>query len=90
MSLQVNTASGTTLDPIGIIPLILDINEHMFMHNFIICKKLKQSLIIGLDVAQCHKIRVDWDAYGTLVLRHEGKKIVTTIKMKKVVQANHK
>ena len=35
MSLQVNTADGTTLDPIGVVPLVLYINDHMFIHNFI-------------------------------------------------------
>ena len=56
MPLQVNTARGTTSDPIGIFPLLLDINDHTFIHNFIICKKLKQPLIIGLDFTQCYKI----------------------------------
>ena len=40
-SLRVNTVSGMTLGPIGIVPLILDINNHTFVHRFIICMKSK-------------------------------------------------
>ena len=59
MSSHVNTASRTTLDPIAIVPLIPEINDHTFIHNFFLCKKLKQPLIIGLYFAQCYKIGVD-------------------------------
>ena len=48
--LRVNTVSATSLGMIGIVPLILDIDNHSFVHNFIICIKLKQSLVIGLDL----------------------------------------
>ena len=51
MSLRVNTACRTTLDPIGIINLILDINSYTFTYNFIICKKLK--IIIHCRVRLC-------------------------------------
>ena len=80
MSLQVNTASGTTVDPIGIDPLIFGINDHMFINNFIICKTLKHPLTIGLDFAQWYRIGVGQDAYGTLFLIYKGKKITTIMR----------
>ena len=40
MSFQENTASRTILGLIGIVPLILDINDYTFVHNSIICNKL--------------------------------------------------
>ena len=80
MSLQINTASRTTLGPIGIVPLILNINDYIFIHNLIIHKKLRQQFIIGLNFAQRYKIGVDWDAYGTLFLRYKGKKIATVMR----------
>ena len=45
-TLGVNTARRTTLGPIGIVHLTMNIEEHSFKHSFIICTKLKQSLII--------------------------------------------
>ena len=73
-------ASGATLDLIGIVPLILDISDYTFTHSFIILKKLKQPLIIGLDFAQCYKTGVDWDTYGTLFLKYKGRKITTALR----------
>ena len=35
-SLKVNTGGGTTLGPIGIAHLELNIHDHVFVHNFII------------------------------------------------------
>ena len=36
------TISGTTLGPKGIPSLIMNIEEHSFKHNFLICMKLEQ------------------------------------------------
>ena len=70
---RVNTVTGTTLCPIGIAHLAMNIEEHNFQHNFIICTKLKQPLIIELDFAQRYKLGVDWDTSGTLFLGLDGK-----------------
>ena len=51
------------------------------MHNFIICTTFKQPLILGLKFAERYKIGIDWDMYGTLFLRCEGKNIATSMKM---------
>ena len=79
-SLKVNTASGTTLGPIGITSLELNIDDQICVHNFIICTKLKQPLIMGLNFAQRYQIGMDWDMYGTSFLRHEGKNIDISMK----------
>ena len=46
--LKVNIASGTTLGPVGIAPLELNIDEQNFVHDFIVCTKLKHHLILIL------------------------------------------
>ena len=74
------TTSGTTLGPIGITPLELNIDDQIFVHNFIIYTKVKQPLILGINFAQRYRIGIDWDIYRALILRHEGKKIVTSMK----------
>ena len=74
-------ASRTTLGLIEIVLLILYINEHTFVHSFIICKKLKQPWMVGLDCAQRYKIDIDWDAYATLILSHKDKIIATAMKI---------
>ena len=52
--LKVNTASGPILGPIG--TLDLNIEEQTVRHNFIVCTKYKQHLILGLDFAQDTKL----------------------------------
>ena len=80
--LKVNTASGGTLGPIGIAPLELNIDDQNFVYSFIVCTKLKQHLILRLDLAQRCRIGIDWEKYGILFLRCEGKKIATSMKTK--------
>ena len=75
-----NTANRATLGPIGIAPLDLNTEEQNFIHNFIVCTKSKQNLILGLDFAQRYKIGIDWYINGKLFLRHEGKKRKTSLK----------
>ena len=73
--LKVNAASRATLSPIGIAPINLNIEEQNFTHNFIVCSKLKQHVMLGLDFALRYKISIDLDTNGKLFLRCEGKKI---------------
>ena len=75
-----NSASRTTLYPAGIAPLDLNIEEQNLTHNFIVCTKLKQNLILGLNFAHRYKIGINWDIDGKLFLRYEGKKIATSLK----------
>ena len=79
-SIKLNTASGTTLGPIGTDPLEFNIDNHIFVHNFIVCTKLKQPLILGLHFAQRYRKNIDLDVYGALLLQHDGKKITTPMK----------
>ena len=63
--LKVNIASGATLGPIGIAPLHLNIEEQNFTHNFIVCTKLKQNLILGLHFAQRYKTGILIENYSS-------------------------
>ena len=76
--LKVNTARRATSGPIGIAPLDLNVEEQNSAHNCIVCTKLKQNLILGLDFAQRYKIGNDWDINGKLFLRCKGKRIATS------------
>ena len=78
--LKVNTTSRATLSLIGIAPLDLSIEDQNFTHNFIVCTKLKQHLILGLSFAQRYKTHIDWDINGKLFFRQEGKKMGTSLK----------
>ena len=49
-TLPLNTDSRATLGPISLAHLTMNIEEHSLRHNFTISTKLKQPLIIGLDL----------------------------------------
>ena len=76
---KVNIASGATLGPRGIAPLDLNIEEQNFTHKFVLCTKLKQHLILGLDFAQRYKIGLDLDINEKVFLRCEGRKIGSSL-----------
>ena len=59
--LKVYTASGASLGPIGIATLDLNIEKPNFTYELIVCTKLKQHLILGIDFAQRCKIGIQWD-----------------------------
>ena len=71
-TLWVNTANGATLDPKGLTKLTMNIEEHSFRHNFIICTKLKQPLIIGLGFSQRYSLGVDWNTSHTFYIWLDG------------------
>ena len=78
--LKVNTASRATLGQNRKAQQDLNIEEQNFAGNFIVCTKLKQHLVLGLDFAQRYKITIDWDINGKLFLRCKGKKIACSLK----------
>ena len=36
----------------GLVKLLIEINDNLFEHLFIVCQHLKQPLLLGMDVAQ--------------------------------------
>ena len=65
-------ASGTTLGLIEIVCLILDINDHTFVPNFIICTKTEGTINCRIQFCTKAQMGIDWDAYGTLFLKYKG------------------
>ena len=47
--LRVGQADGTSLGPEGLVKLLIEINNNHFKHLFIVCQKLKQPLLFGMD-----------------------------------------
>ena len=72
--LKVNTASGATWGLIGIAPLELNIDEQNFVHDFIVCTKLKHHLILVLNFAQRYRIGIDWKMYGKFFRNMKARK----------------
>ena len=64
MSLKVGQAHGTSLLPRGVVMLQVRLHTHTFSHPFIVCIKLQQDMLLGLDLTEYFSIGIDWDTQG--------------------------
>ena len=58
--LNVVSASGEDILPIGMVTCKFKIQNTPFEHNFIVCKRIKRPMILGLDFLRKHKIGTTW------------------------------
>ena len=64
MDLKVGQADGTSLLPRGVVVLWVKLYTHAFSHPFIVCVKLQQDMLLGVDFAEHFLIGIDWDTQG--------------------------
>ena len=78
MKLKVQQADGqTSLHPIGIAIITIQLSQHVFTHPFIVCNKLHLQMLPGLDFAGINKIGFNWGSeMGQVYLRYKGKPIM--------------
>ena len=78
MKLKVQQADGqTSLQPMGIAIITIQLHQHVFTHPFIVCNKLHQQMLLGLDFAGLNEIGFDWGSEtGQVYLRYKGKPIM--------------
>ena len=75
----VRTASGGNLEPLGVVTCSLKLGGDNYKSDFIVCKKLKRPMIIGIDFLFENKIGIDWSEKGHFELKKEGKILVESI-----------
>ena len=61
---KVSEASGRSLGATGFIYVPLEINGRKFTYYFIVCKRLKARILLGLDFAHNFRIGMDWGTDG--------------------------
>ena len=54
-------------------------NDKIMVYKFIVCKNLKTLLILGLDFAEFHMIRFDWNCDRSAYLRFKNKKLISSL-----------
>ena len=76
----VNQADGkTSLGPLGVIVLPITIGKSTYNHEFIVCKYLKTSVIVGLDFSSKFRIGIDWSLSGEAYLQQAGQFLVSCL-----------
>ena len=62
--ISVQLAMGHDLCPIGLMCCDVTIHKSQFRYTFIVCKKLQNELVIGLDMQQLHCLGCEWTNDG--------------------------
>ena len=68
VKVRVRGATGTSLDPIGIVKIPVEIGPKHFEQTFIVCKALQRSMILGLDFLQGYNITIKFTRTGAALL----------------------
>ena len=55
------SAEESNLGPLERVLCSVGLGSHTYNHQFI-CKNLLCAVILGLDIAKCYRVGVDWNA----------------------------
>ena len=72
---EVNCANGNSLGHIGMTTYALEFPKK-FQQQFIICKHLLQTVILGLDFSYNYLIEIDWFSANQVHLQQGAKSII--------------
>lgn len=77
--LNVKNASGGDLQPLGFATCNFEMGQRKYTHDFIVCKGLRRSMILGFDFLRKHRIGTGWTNTGKFKLHDEKEIIVESI-----------
>ena len=76
---NVKTASGSDLGPLGIVHCEFQMGGNTFSHPFIVCKKLTKDVILGRDFLRSNKLHVGWSKQGKFQVKTEKTVLIQAI-----------
>ena len=74
--LNVTTASGQSITPIGLVDCTVSIENLPFEHNFIVCQDIRRPLILRLDFLRKYKIGTGWSFDNRFILHYQNKPLI--------------
>ena len=77
--LNVVSASGEDILPIGMVTCKFKIQNTPFEHNFIVCKRIRRPMILGLDFLRRHRIGTTWSDKGKFSLQKSNQILIESI-----------
>ena len=63
-NINVRSASGTNLEPMGVATYTFTLGNKCYTQSFIVCRKLTRSIILGGDFLKMNKLHVGWSKQG--------------------------
>ena len=80
-NVNVRLATGSILAPIGLVNCIFVLGDTTFNCDFIVCKNLTRSLILGRDFLIQNHISVRYSENGKCILDHKQQELVASVSM---------
>ena len=74
-NINVKTASGTNLEPLGITECTFKLGTSSYKQPFIVCRKLTRNFILGQDFLRENQLHIGWTNEGRFRVR-SGKNIL--------------
>ena len=74
-NINVKTASGTNLEPLGIAECNFKLGTTTYVQPFIVCRKLTRSFILGRDFLRTNRLHIGWSKEGRFRVQ-SGKEIL--------------
>ena len=74
-NINVRSASGTNLEPIGITTCTFKLGQQDYTQNFIVCRRLTRNIILGRDFLKDNRLHMGWSKGGKFQV-HAGREIL--------------
>ena len=87
-SINVKSAPGSNLTPLGMIQCSFELGKMNFHGSFIVCKNLTRPLILGRDFLLQHHITIHYAENGKCVLDYQQHELVAAIDIEDRPQIN--
>ena len=78
-NINVRSATGSNLAPIGLINCTFELEGTKFNCNFIVCRNLTRPLILGRDFLIQNHISVRYSKNGKCILDHKQQELVASL-----------
>ena len=63
-NINVRSASGTNLEPMGVATYSFTLGNKCYTQPFVVCRRLTRSIILGRDFLKTNKLHVGWSKQG--------------------------
>ena len=77
--INVRSATGSNLAPIGLVNCIFELGGTKFNGDFIVCKNLTRPLILGRDFLILNHISVRYSENGKCILDYKQQELVASL-----------
>ena len=74
-NINVRSASGTNLEPIGITTYTFKLGQQDYTQNFIVCRRLTRNIILGRDFLKDNRLHMGWSKGGKFQV-HAGREML--------------